>query len=614
MKKLLLALTAVLWCSPALAQSTLYSSSSSGSVGIGTSSPTAGAALDLSYETNSMLLPAGTTAQRPTGVAGMIRYNSSNSIPEVYISSWLPIPLTASSPVVINSTTGNISCPTCSTSADVTSVSGDGALISNSLSTGAVTLALGNAAAYSVWGNNTSSSATPSYTNSPTLSGSITDTQSIGATSTDGLVLTNPTAATLGNQEWSPRVRWTGQGWKTNSTASSQEVDAIAEIQPVQGATSPSFNWVLSGQINSGGYGPLLTIPSGGGLNLNSGTYQINGVQIAASNLQNGVTGSGAIVLATSPSLTTPSIGAATGTSLAVTGNITSSGGQVGVGTSSPTTGTALDLSYDTNSLALPVGTTAQRPSPINGMIRLNSSTPAVEAYYNGAWNSLGTGTASTADVQTFTSSGTWNPPGFGGTKTFAQCWGAGGSGAAVGSGNGGGGGGGGYMEAWYGTAALGTNVSVTIGAGGSGVVNPNNGNNGGNSTFSTITAYGGGGGTSSGGGGGGGSFSAGSGATAGSGSGGWGGGTTGVDSGTGGGGGAHAVAGGKSVWGGGGGGDSNGSSAGISLFGGSGGAGSSTSGTAGTTPSGGGGGCCSSGSGTSGSGGGGQCIITTFP
>jgi len=80
----------------------------------------------------------------------------------------------------------------------------------------------------------------------------------------------------------------------------------------------------------------LLTVPSGGGLNLNSGVYQINGTQLAASNLLNGVTGSGSIVLATSPTLTTPNIGAATGTSLAVTGNITSSGGQIGAGTASP--------------------------------------------------------------------------------------------------------------------------------------------------------------------------------------------------------------------------------------------------------------------------------------
>ena len=45
---------------------------------------------------------------------------------------------------------------------------------------------------------------------------------------------------------------------------------------------------------------------------------------IAAADLSNGTTGTGAIVLASSPALTTPNIGAATGTSLSVTGQLTS--------------------------------------------------------------------------------------------------------------------------------------------------------------------------------------------------------------------------------------------------------------------------------------------------
>jgi len=57
--------------------------------------------------------------------------------------------------------------------------------------------------------------------------------------------------------------------------------------------------------------------------NLASGKkYKINGSQISASDLSNGTTGSGSVVLATSPTLTTPNIGAATGTSLALTGNL----------------------------------------------------------------------------------------------------------------------------------------------------------------------------------------------------------------------------------------------------------------------------------------------------
>ena len=53
---------------------------------------------------------------------------------------------------------------TCGTGGSgVTSLSGDGALITNSASTGAVTLTLGSAPGYGVWGNDTSSTGAPSY-------------------------------------------------------------------------------------------------------------------------------------------------------------------------------------------------------------------------------------------------------------------------------------------------------------------------------------------------------------------------------------------------------------------------------------------------------------------
>lgn len=50
-----------------------------------------------------------------------------------------------------------------SSSSGVTSVTGDGTLISNSTSTGAVTLTLGTAGAHKWWGNNTGSTAAPGY-------------------------------------------------------------------------------------------------------------------------------------------------------------------------------------------------------------------------------------------------------------------------------------------------------------------------------------------------------------------------------------------------------------------------------------------------------------------
>lgn len=121
--------------------------------------------------------------------------------------------------------------------------------------------------------------------------GAVSSTQAISATSTDGLLLTNTTAATVGAQKWSPRIHFTGQGWKTASTAASQTVDVIEEVQPVQGSANPTYNLVVSGQVNAAGYAALYTVPSTGGFNLASGTYQIGGTQITCSNLSNGATG-----------------------------------------------------------------------------------------------------------------------------------------------------------------------------------------------------------------------------------------------------------------------------------------------------------------------------------
>lgn len=82
----------------------------------------------------------------------------------------------------------------------------------------------------------------------------------IGTTSTDALVLANTTAAAAGAQQYSPRLRLTGQGWKTNATAASQTVDWAIEAQPAQGAANPSSNLAFLSQINGGGYSTLLSL------------------------------------------------------------------------------------------------------------------------------------------------------------------------------------------------------------------------------------------------------------------------------------------------------------------------------------------------------------------
>jgi len=233
------------------------------------------------------------------------------------------------------------------------------------------------------------------------------------------------------------------------------------------------------------------------------------------------------------------------------------------------------------------------------------------------------------ADVQTFTASGTWTKPGVG-TLTMVIAWGAGGSGSKSGTANNSsGGGGGGYSINTFQTSALSATETVTIGAGGTAQSSSNtSGNTGGNTTFGTkLTAYGGAGGQHGGsGGGGGGMTGAGSAGTGGAPQsvtssatvwqpfGGASGTTSGVGfpavyGGASGAQGNGASAGGASVYGGGGGGCSAGAG-GVSTFGGAGGAGSTTTGTDGSAPAGGGG---SGNSGNSGAGGAGRCFVITW-
>lgn len=228
------------------------------------------------------------------------------------------------------------------------------------------------------------------------------------------------------------------------------------------------------------------------------------------------------------------------------------------------------------------------------------------------------------AKVEVFDSSGTWlKPGGFPSTSlVLIECWGAGAAGGRDSSGNAGGGGGGSYKHVWKQLSELSDSETVTIGAGGAGLIGDGDGNNGGSSSFgSHLTAFGGTGGASGGTGGASGGYAS----TASAGTqnndtggdgygghastngdvphagynvGGGGGGTVGIN-----------IDGAPSVYGGGGGG-SNSGSGGASQFAGDGGAGSNGGGTSGSAPSGGGGGTRT---GTSGSGGNGRVVVTIF-
>lgn len=99
-----------------------------------------------------------------------------------------------------------------------------------------------------------------------TTDGSVlTNTQAVAATSTDGVVLATSTAATLGVQSYSPRVRMKGSG-RATGPANSQAVEFITEVQPVQGVTNPTGNLVIAVSINGAAYVVVATLSSAGAL------------------------------------------------------------------------------------------------------------------------------------------------------------------------------------------------------------------------------------------------------------------------------------------------------------------------------------------------------------
>lgn len=91
-------------------------------------------------------------------------------------------------------------------------------------------------------------------------------TSGFGTTQDDsyGILLTDTSTASSGNQKKSPPIVWQGNGWKTTSTAASQDVRFRADVLPVQGSTNPTGTWQLASSINAGSYTNRMTVTSAG--------------------------------------------------------------------------------------------------------------------------------------------------------------------------------------------------------------------------------------------------------------------------------------------------------------------------------------------------------------
>ncbi len=190
--------------------------------------------------------------------------------------------------------------------------------------------------------------------------------------------------------------------------------------------TAPTNGLLVQGNVGIGTYNPMSE------LQVNGGEVQIgsSGASCTANNAGAIRYSGGTLYYCNSSVWTASSAGGASGTVnigsqyqmayYSATGNAvsgdssitTDSGndliiglGKLGIGTTSPVA--SLDLRAETDAIALPVGTTGQEPvSPVNGMIRYNSSVGVqdLEAYVNGAWTTLTTGSnvgGSTIDLGT---------------------------------------------------------------------------------------------------------------------------------------------------------------------------------------------------------------------
>ena len=182
-----------------------------------------------------------------------------------------------------------------------------------------------------------------------------------------------------------------------------------------------------------------------------------------------------------------------------------SAGTVYGTVTSSSYNGSATTINVQMDSgMALDSGLSAVNVGFLGGT---HPSTPSPIPYLTLQAGNIPAGVVSNAaligprvKVTTFTSSGTFTPSA-NVTATKVTCVGGGGAGGgapATGSGqyaSGGGGGGGTEMVGWLTPAQIGSSQTVTVGAGGSGVIG-GNGNGGSNTTFgSLVTGPGGSGG-----------------------------------------------------------------------------------------------------------------------
>ncbi|NCC04050.1 MAG: hypothetical protein EOM37_08410, partial [Proteobacteria bacterium] len=365
---------------------------------LGGTSLTTGSTFDMSNVTNSMILPKGATAARPTGVEGMVRYNTDDHALEVYqgsTPSWVQL--------AVNTTT-----------AGSTMYLGGSATLTSPSRSDDVTTGLYSSAAGQV-------------------QTSIAGTERLRVTATGMHMVGNINLAALTNYIsitgtkvlWQPASDTTSIGVGPNAlaaqTATNRNNTAVgvsAQAAMTTGVQNTAMGKSALAAVSTGsyntafGYNALSTtalgtyntaIGTNAGVALTTGTYNTM--------LGNGVghtgltTGSRNILIGTSSAVTTPAVGTNDWLNIGNTIYGDLSTGRVALGAAAVTAGAIFDLSGATgtakSSMILPKDTTTNRPTAgVEGMIRYNTTDRIVEVYQGSTptWVQLdaaGTGTAS---------------------------------------------------------------------------------------------------------------------------------------------------------------------------------------------------------------------------
>lgn len=238
-----------------------------------------------------------------------------------------------------------------------------------------------------------------------------TQTATTANTAYDGFVLSNTTAASSGNQQYSSSIHFIGQGF---GGSTSQTVEIRNLLVPVQGGTNPSAQFTMDAKINGGSWTNMMMLSTSGGLSIAAGSASPSFLigNSGSATYQFYTSGFVATVPITSKGGTTtnpgfnggdsgrsgisPSDGSTTSSVSFITNNtergrIFHSGGFV-YGDSTEVTTAILALVSTTKGFLAPVMTTTQRnaiASPVTGLEVNDSTINGLFRYDGSSWIQL---------------------------------------------------------------------------------------------------------------------------------------------------------------------------------------------------------------------------------